>query len=117
MLLFLPATEMPDWPQGAVVLDPKRDFLCQVEADFRAGRKIEPRVGVQSMERLFERRIEREIPSSNLLVDDGPNFTAPGVFGELAPLITDLRRQAHPDWPVPFRRNSHSGPNIDSDPF
>src|SRR4051812_26224661 len=69
------------------------------------------------MQRLFERRIQRNVPAPELLIDDRSDLATPGIFGERASLITNLRGQADPHRPMPFLRRAHPGTDVVAHPF
>src|SRR5438128_12631070 len=57
------------------------------------------------VKRAIERGIEGEIPAPDFFIDDGTDFPGPGVGRKLAPLVTELLRQAEPLRPVRRRGN------------
>src|SRR4030081_1623426 len=64
------------------------------------------------MQRLIDGWIEREIPASDLLVDDGAQFQSPGICGELTALIANLIRKTQSHRPMPFRRDGNTRPDV-----
>ena len=69
------------------------------------------------VERAIERGIEGEIPAPDFFIDDGTDFPGPGVGRKLAPLVTELLRQAEPHRPVPRRGNRDPRTDMVADPF
>jgi len=77
-------------PQGAVVFNPPSNFLRKVVADFDVWRKDETLIHGWAVQGFVEGGIEIEIPTADLLVDDGAHLPGPGVDGKLAALVTDF---------------------------
>src|ERR1044071_1565476 len=69
------------------------------------------------MHRFFERRVHREIPASDLLINNRPQFPAPGILRKRPPLKAELGRKAHSHRPVPFLRHANSRPDMVPHPF
>src|SRR6202162_4666349 len=99
MLLLADRHKIRGWPHGAVVLDAAADFLGEVVADLHVRRKNKPVVHAGSMKRFVKSWIERQIPRSDLLIDDRPYLPSPGVRRKFCPLVPNLVRQAQPHRP------------------
>src|SRR5437773_6701494 len=100
MLLFVPAAEVRDGSKRAVIFRPKCDRLGHLKAYLGARRKLESLVRVCPMKRLFESRVDRNIPAAPLLIDNRPKFPRPGVFRKRASLISCFGRQTQSDGPL-----------------
>src|SRR5436305_9773994 len=64
------------------------------------------------MQRFFQGRIQREVPGTDLLVDNGPQFPRPRILGKRALLVTDFRGQAQANRQSPGFGNSHPRPDV-----
>src|SRR5689334_14643523 len=106
MLLVGDRHDLADGAGRPVVLRGNIDPARHVESHLGVGRDVERLGSVRAAERLPEDRIERDVPGSYLLVDDGTQLVGPGVSRELLPGITDLLRNADSDRPRPPFRNA-----------
>ena len=70
VMLMVPGAESGDWPYGAVVFQPVRNLLREIEADLSVGRELESVLDALTMKRTIESRIERHVPAPCFLVDD-----------------------------------------------
>src|SRR4051794_10838775 len=103
MLLIARAIEAPDRTQRTIIFHADRRFLANIETDFGGRRKAPTLRTVRAVNGFLQRRIGSEIPAAPLFVDDRTEFPRPGVFRKRAPLVTDFRREAQPDRPLPIR--------------
>src|SRR5260370_33754600 len=62
-------------------------------------------------------RVEVQIPTANLLIDDRAHLPGPGIRGKFAALIADLIRETEPNGPMPFFRNAHARANVVAHPL
>src|SRR5260370_11690918 len=62
-------------------------------------------------------RVEVQIPTANLLIDDRAHLPGPGIRGKFAALIADFIRETKPNRPMPFFRNAHARANVVAHPL
>src|ERR1700720_3977026 len=77
MLLLRAGIKLRHRPERPVVLDSDRDHARDVVARLEVRRELEAPAGVGAVDSLVDRRIEREIPAAELLVDDRTNLPRP----------------------------------------
>src|SRR5438552_13736069 len=80
LLLLVPQrVEAGDRTERAVVFEPGGNPGIEIVAELKVRRKLEPFLDAGSVERSVYGGVERPVPASLLLVDDGPDFPGPGV--------------------------------------
>src|SRR6266705_5004184 len=62
-------------------------------------------------------RVEVQIPTANLLIDDRAHLPGPGIRGKFAALIADFIGETEPNGPMPFFRNAHARANVVAHPL
>ena len=79
LLLVAHSVETGERAYGAVILHSHSHFLGHVVTEFDVGRELEPALGLGSMQRAIERRVEGQVPLAQFLVDDRPDLPSPRV--------------------------------------
>src|SRR5215813_6433979 len=85
MLLFARGIKPAHRPEPAVVFQAGIDLLSDRIGHFEVGGEFETALLAGAGKRAFERRIERQIPATQGLVEDRANLPAPLVLGKLSP--------------------------------
>ena len=117
VLLKRAGQKVGGWPYGAVVFEAARDFLRKVVAEFEVWGENETLAHRLAVQRFVEGGIETEIPTVDLLIDDGTHFPSPSVGGKWAALISDFVGEAEADGPVPFFGDGDAGTDMVADPL
>ena len=117
VLLKRAGQEVRGWPYGAVVFEAARDFLRKVVAEFEVWGENETLAHRLTVQRFVEGGIETQIPTVDLLIDDGAHFPCPGVGGKRAALISDFVGEAEADGPFPFFGDGDAGTDMVADPL
>src|SRR5690348_9801944 len=112
LLLISEWVETGDWSHSSIVFKSSAHHLREVIRNFYIRRKLKAAADIWSMQSLVECGIEREIPPSDFLIQDGPHLPGPGIFREFCSLIPDFVGQADANRPVPFFRNTKPGSNM-----
>src|SRR5262249_5055177 len=81
VLLFAEGFKVRQGPKPAIILHPRGNDFGQIVTDFPAWGELKATAGVWASERPAKSRIEREIPTPELLINDWPNFHVPSGFG------------------------------------
>jgi len=69
------------------------------------------------MQRAVKSRVEIEIPTAELFIDDGAHFPGPGVGGKWAALVADLVGEAKAYRPFPFFWYGNARTDVVADPL
>src|SRR5438067_1158832 len=101
MLLLAQGIKRGDRSDPAMVLQASIDLGEEGVAELRIGGELEASVGAFAFQAPFEDGIERDVPGTPLLIDDGPDFDSPCIGGERALLIADLGRETEAHRPMP----------------
>src|SRR5258708_26714859 len=112
VFLFTYWIKPAEWPQSTVVLNSRVDLLRNRIRDFDVGRKLEPAFRSRTVQRALKSGIERDVPATQIFVDDRTNLPAPGVLREFAPHVTDLLRETYAHRPMPFFRHPKTRSNM-----
>src|ERR1700681_2207575 len=78
VLLLAEGEEAGYWAGRAVVFESTRDFFGEIVAELEVRRKDHALVDTCTVKGAAERGVEREIPASDLLVDDRADLPGPG---------------------------------------
>src|SRR6266568_8905261 len=92
LLLVTQGIEVADWTEPAVVLQPANNPFRKRIADLYVRRELKAQLSAGPFQSTLDRRIEREIPPLELLVDNRPNLPGPRVGCVNAALIANLVR-------------------------
>src|SRR5271155_2483964 len=117
LLLIVERKDAGDWPVRSVILQAARNIFVEVIAEFRVRRKLHAIWNAWAVEGALQGRINGEIPSANLLIDDWPQLHRPCVLRKRWPLIANLHRQAYAHRPVPAIGRSHSRADMVTHPL
>src|SRR5438309_11019895 len=90
LLLVTQGIEVADWTQGPIVFQPANNLFRKRIADLYVRREFKAQLSARTFQSALDRRIEREIPPLELLVDNRPNLPRPRVSRISAALIADL---------------------------
>ncbi len=115
MLLIALGIKAAERAERAVILKARVDLFSDRVGDFEIRRELKASLRARSPKRAFKGRIECEVPTLELLIDDRTNFPAPGIFGKFAPHVTNLLRETDPDGPMPFGRDAKARANMRAD--
>src|ERR1022692_2198516 len=90
LLLVFERVEAGERTVSRIVFQPARKFLGEIVAELRVGRKRSSLVHALAVPGTVQSGIERQIPRTDFLVDDGTDFPGPGIGRESGALVTDL---------------------------
>src|SRR5215472_13266204 len=116
MLLLSDGEKIRCRANSAIVFKSAGDFFCKVVAELEIRRERDALVDTIAVKRPVKRRIERDVPRADLLINDGPDFPGPSVGGIPAPLVANLVRKTCTDGPVPLFWHAHAGADVVADP-
>ena len=102
VLLLADGIELGRGSGISVILDAARNLACQVVADFYIRIEFPAARNPGTVPCSREDRVESEVPGTVSLIDDGPQFVAPGIGREPALRVTEFLGDAEANRPVPL---------------
>src|SRR5205814_5338519 len=117
MLLFTKRVKSRNRTDGSVIFQTRGNLLSEIVTNLNVWRELKPALYIRPLKSALKRRIERQVPTLYLLVDDRTELQGPGIGRILASLITNLRGKAQSHGQVPFFRGADSRTNVTSDPM
>src|ERR1035441_1981775 len=109
--------EFSDWSQTTVVFETEGHDVGEVPGDLRVRSELPSPSSFGPGVGFLERRVDGPVQTPLLFVYDGPYLQAPDRTGEDRASISEFRRQADADRPVPAFRRSHSRPDVVANPL
>src|SRR4030088_2806474 len=109
--------EVRDRPKSSIIFEATGDLLGEIKTEFHIRRKFPSPPCVHTMQRPVKRKIKREVPPPQLLVDDRTKLIAPAVLRKLPPLIPNFLRDAQTNRQVPRFRSSDARTNVIAHPI
>src|SRR5207253_2573231 len=115
MLLLASGIEAADWTKRAVVFKSGVDFPGDGIRNFEVRSELETFLFSGPGQGAFQCGIEREIPASEILIDNRTNLPAPHIFGKLSSHEPDLLRKTNAYRPTPLWRYPKARPDVRAD--